>query len=353
MSSCAIVSFRFGPADGVSVVSAGWARILRRLGYEVSWVAGLFEEGWAEPGVATTVAGLGVGDATPPDMPALEAVLGGADLVVVENLCTIPLNLPASRAVAGLLRGRPAVMHHHDPPWQRPHFQGVTELPPRDPAWVHVTVNRRTRREMAERGIEATTIYNGFDPDPDPGDREGTRQALGLADGALLVVHPVRALPRKAVDRAIALTEAVGGTYWLLGPAEDGFGPDLAGLLAAARCPVVHAPTPSREDAYAAADLVAFPSTWEGFGNPPVEAALHRRPAVVGDYPVAAELRSMGFRWFDPDRPEEVLSWLDDPDQARRDDLLEWNRRVAARNLSLDEAGRGLQALLQRAGWLP
>ena len=45
--------------------------------------------------------------------------LADADLVVVENLCTIPLNLPAARVVAGVLRGRPALLHHHDPPWQR------------------------------------------------------------------------------------------------------------------------------------------------------------------------------------------------------------------------------------------
>ncbi|MGZ4692307.1 MAG: hypothetical protein ACXWA3_01655, partial [Acidimicrobiales bacterium] len=71
----------------------------------------------------------------------LDAALADADLVVVENLCTIPLNLSAARAVGTVLRGRPAIFHHHDPPWQRPRFADITELPPTDAAWRHVTIN--------------------------------------------------------------------------------------------------------------------------------------------------------------------------------------------------------------------
>jgi hypothetical protein len=87
----------------------------------------------------------------------LHAALADVDLVVVENLLSIPLNLPASRALAEVLRGRPAILHHHDPSWQRERFVHITELPPRDKAWRHVTINKLTQRQMAERGIEATT----------------------------------------------------------------------------------------------------------------------------------------------------------------------------------------------------
>ncbi|MDG2907252.1 MAG: glycosyltransferase family 4 protein [Acidimicrobiales bacterium] len=348
MPRCSIISFRFGPTDGVSVVARNWADALHQMGFDVDWVAGGFEPGWHADGAMTVVPGLGIDDNDPPDPSELDEALAGANLVVVENLCTIPLNPAAAHAVGDVLRGRPTVLHHHDPPWQRERFAHVTDLPPDDPAWRHVTINDLTRRQMADRGIAATTIHNGFDPDPPPGDRVGTRAGLGVDDDTLLVAHPVRAIPRKDVGRAIKIAAELGGTYWLLGPAEDGYGPELERLLADGLCPVLREPATTRSDVYAAADLVVFPSTWEGFGNPPVEATLARRPAVVGDYPVADELRALGLEWFPADDLGPVRAWLADPDPA----LLDRNREVAARELSLDRMAGRLRALLDEAGWL-
>jgi glycosyltransferase involved in cell wall biosynthesis len=275
--------------------------------------------------------------------------LDGVDLVVVENLLSIPMNLPASRVVADVLRGRPAVLHHHDPPWQRERYAHVTELPPVDPAWRHVTINELTRREMSERGIDATTIYNGFDVDQPRADRRAARVATGFDEDERIVVHPVRAIERKDIGRAIALAEHLDATYWLSGPAEEGYGDELARLLAAARTRVVHRHHDDRAELYAAADVVAFPSRWEGFGNPPIEAAIHRRPAAVGHYPVAAELRTLGFRWFDPDDAPGLAAFLADPDE----ELLATNAALVRRHLSLEAMRDRIAALLDDAGWMP
>jgi glycosyltransferase involved in cell wall biosynthesis len=102
-------------------------------------------------------------------------------------------------------------------------------------------------------------------------------------------------------------------------------------------------------DVYAAADAVAFPSTWEGFGNPPIEAALHRRAVAVGRYPVADELRALGFEWFDPDDAMELDRFLRAPDEVR----LDRNQRLAREHFSFDRMVGKLRALLDGAGWLP
>ena len=94
-------------------------------------------------------------------------------------------------------------------------------------------LTRSSRTELADHGIVATTIYNSFDPAPSPGDRAGLRGALGIPDATPLLLQPTRALARKNIGAAIALAEATGATYWLLGPAEDGYGPELDRLVAA------------------------------------------------------------------------------------------------------------------------
>lgn len=343
MPTAAVLSFRLGRPDGVSVVAATWQRCLEDLGWSVRTVAG-------DGPVDVLVPGLAFDARTPTTPQELAAALDGVDVVVVENVLTIPLHLGVSRAVATALRGRAAIVHHHDPPWQRDRFAHVTELPVDDPAWRHVTINELTRRELAERcGITSVTIRNGFDVDEPPGDREATRAALGVTPDEPLLLHPVRAIARKDVPTALALAEAVGATYWLPGPAEEDYGPVLDRLLAGARCPVIRTPMPTRADAYAACDAVLFPSTWEGFGNPPIEAAVHRRPVVVGPYPVADELRALGFWWLPADDPVPLAGALADPDV----DALERNHRLAREHCSIDRLRDSIAGLLTDAGWGP
>ncbi len=106
----AIVSYRLGMADGVSVTAEQWVRALRRLGMRVRTVAG---DGRPD----LLVRPLAVDSPRPPRHSELAAVLDDVDLVVVDNLCSLPMNRAVGEAVADYLRGRPAVLRHHDLPW--------------------------------------------------------------------------------------------------------------------------------------------------------------------------------------------------------------------------------------------
>ena len=333
----AVVSFRLGVADGVSMAAAQWITALRELGCRVRTVAGT---GAAD----VLVPGLGAEDRHPPCPTQLTAACADADVVIVENMCSLPMNPQATSVLTQILRHRPSVLRHHDLPWERPHFAHLRGWPPRDPAWLHVAISEHSRVQLARRGVPAVTVYHGYADGFRHGRRSSTRRKLGVGRGERLLLQPTRAIARKNVAAGIALAERLGASYWLTGPAEDGYGTELDGLLATARCRLLRGlpDYTGVADAYAAADAVVLPSTWEGFGMPLIESALLGRPLAVGDFPVARELAAFGFRWFSAADPAPLRGLLADPDPA----LLDHNEAVARRHFGLDALVRRLDLLL-------
>ncbi len=342
-----LLSFRLGGSDGVSVEAAKWQWALSQLGFSVTTVAG------SGP-VDSTLPGLSIGATEPPLRTEIVSALDGADVVVVENLCSLPLNPGAAALVADVLTGRPALLHHHDLAWQRPHLR-VHPPPPTDRRWSQVTINELSRRELADRGVPAACVYNSFvlprpqavGESPATGPRrQEVRHGLGIGPDQVLVLQPTRAIPRKNVAGGMAVAAELGATYWLLGPAEDGYDDDLAALVAGAPCPVVLGSAPQTamtvEDAYQACDVVTLPSTWEGFGNPTIESVAHRRPLAVGRYPVAAELAAFGFEWFGLDQTGRLRAWLAAPDP----DLLDHNLAVARAHFNIDDLPERIASVL-------
>ena len=328
----------------MAVEAAKWAGVLGVLGFQVVTVAG-------EGPVDRLVEGLGIEDARRPRVSEVRSATSDAHLVIAENICSLPLNRAATEAVSEALAGRPTILHHHDLPWQRARFADLDIVPADDSSWVHVTTTELSARELAQRrGICAAVVPNAFDVDGPAGDRDRARSAMDIGPDERVLLQPTRALPRKNVPAGLSLAEGLGATYWLTGAAEEGYGSDLTRLLSAASTRTIPGnPGIDPADVYAAADAVALPSTWEGFGNPAIESAIHRRPLAIGDYPVAEELRAFGFRWFPTSDPAPLARWLQHPDIG----VIDTNLAVARRHFSLTRLRRQLRHLLDERGWLP
>jgi glycosyltransferase involved in cell wall biosynthesis len=334
-----VVSFRLGGTDGVAIESTKWTAALTSLGHRVRTVAG---EGDAD----VILPSLAIDAPTSTSVRELVDALDGADLVIVENLVSLPLNLDARDALYQVLDGRLALFHHHDLPWQRPHLEHL-EGPRTNPSWYHVTINELSRRELLERGVEAVTIMNTFDCEPPRGRRDETRREIDVKTRTL-VVMPSRALPRKNVAGALAMCEALDAVFWLLGPAEDGYEATLEELFRSSNADIRRG-LPNGfdvDDAYAACDLVVMPSTWEGFGNPVLESVTHRRPLALYPYPVTCEIIDFGFRFFDLGETSAIRSFLDEPDY----ELLAQNHAIAVAHFNLASLPKRLSDLLASIG---
>ena len=142
------VSYRLGGADGVGVEARKWAWALQQPGYATRRVAGALEDERGPDDVELPWLALDALDALGAhdgidghdgiDPPAsaraeLQDALGRSDLVVVENVCSLPINVAAARAAAAVVADVDAhvLFHHHDLPWQRRAFRDFAEeFPP-------------------------------------------------------------------------------------------------------------------------------------------------------------------------------------------------------------------------------
>jgi glycosyltransferase involved in cell wall biosynthesis len=360
-----VVSFRLGGADGVAVEARKWDWALGELGFEVRRVAGAIEDGGRPddtvlPGLAIDAPRGGAVD-DPVDEEAIAAALHGADLVIVDNLCSLPLNPRAATAVARVAaghRGR-VLFRHHDLPWQRRHFAHLgADLPPRVPGATHATINLRSRRELEARGYrDAATIHNYFDLDPPPGDRPATRAQFGFRDDELVLLQPSRAIERKNVPGAVRVATHLARMterpvrLWVSGPAEDSYDDTLARIIEHAEIPVTLGRVDRVADAYAASDVVVFPSTWEGFGNPVIESIAARRACAAFPYPVLSEILAAGVRCFSTEQPEVLVRFLNEP-EARRETYFDVNLRRAAISFAIEDLPGAIEQVFVAHGWI-
>jgi len=377
-----MVGARFAGLDGVSLESAKLAEALARSGHEVVWFAGEVGPGFA-PAVVCDAASFG----SPANTEIERQAFGGGDqavvramievvareirnaldafideytieAMIVENAWAIPMQLPLALATARVVadRGLPTIGHHHDFSWERVRFSesSVQDLideffPPALPSVAHVVINSLARDDLLERrSLTSSVLPNVMDFESGPlrGDGgDSFRRIARITPSDTVLLQPTRVIPRKGIELTIDLASAMDGhpvvvithpddldaEYWArLNARAVELGVDLR-LVGAGR------DLSSLASAYAAADLVCFPSLYEGYGNALVEAVYHRRPVLVNRYSVyVSDIAPLGFDFVEIDG------------EIRRETVIEANRIVAG-GTSVDEVTERNFALAEAA----
>jgi glycosyltransferase involved in cell wall biosynthesis len=383
-----IVSTRFHGTDGVTLEAAKVADCLEEEGLQPVWFAGergrRFQPGRTHPLAhfqAPAVrrleqAAFGDGELTPAAVEVMESLtrelkdaLRGfiadfdVDVVLAENILCLPMHLPLGLALGQVLAetGMPAVGHHHDFAWERTRFRRTavphlleTAFPPALDNLRHVVIQSGAREELKRRrGLDSVVLPNVMDFERGPadhGDGAAYRRAAGLGPEDVLLLQPTRVVPRKGIETTLQLAyELADDQIKVVVSHDDGdeglecgrflrqeaerLDVDLRFVPVAAD-PADDSGRPRLADAYAAADLVCYPSRYEGFGNALLEAFFYRRPVLVNRYPVyARDIAPTGVRCIEiadgelsGEAIKQAAAWLEEP--SRYQDAVEANYRI-------------------------
>ncbi len=313
------------------------------------------------------------------------------DILIPENALTIPMNIPLGLAITEVLieTEMPAIAHHHDFYWERDRFMTNAvwdylnmAFPPKLPSVHHTVINSFAAEQLSLRtGITSEINPNVMDfenPPPTPDDyARDVKEALGIEEDELFILQPTRIVARKGIEHAIELVSRLGMKARLVISHSAGDeGHDYEDRLreysehmnvnTLFAYDVVDDKRGTTEDGrkiytlsdiYPHADLVTYPSTFEGFGNAFLEALYFRKPIMVNTYSIyTKDIKPKGFLAIEMegyvtqavvDLTKKVLS---DPDLCQQ--AVDRNYEIANQNFSYATLRRRLKNFIGEHPWL-
>lgn len=215
--------------------------------------------------------------------------------------------------------------------------------PPKSTKITHVTINSINRKALQRKiGQKSTVLPDTFDFVQKPWQKDKFNndflQNLGIDKEDLIVLQATRISKRKGIEMALDFTKALameknkltGRTLYngktlthksrvviiLAGYAEKDSLPYkkllekllrklnldaylISDLIGARRKKVAGGKLYSLWDVYVHADIVTFPSIWEGWGNQLLEAVFAKKPVVLFEYPVfQSDIKKEGYNFI-------------------------------------------------------
>jgi mannosylglucosylglycerate synthase len=351
------ISTRIHGTDGVTLEAKKWAHILKELGHESFWMAGMLDTPadishlaplayFNHPQVAALQSKLfGVNTRTRAVTDEIQAIKNTLkddlyrfiekfklEVLIPQNILAIPMHIPLGLAMTEVIAetGLPTIAHHHDFAWERERFvvSAVNDylrgaFPGALPGVEHVVINSMAQKEMARRcSRSAAIIPNVLDYEtPAPGlddYNRDLRRELGFAETDWFILQPTRVVARKGIEHAIELVRRLQDPRAKLvishpaGDEGNAYMQMLRDRIEDAKIDVrfisdrvdeVRGRTADGKkiytlfDVYPHADLVTYPSHYEGFGNAFLEAIYFHKPVVVNTYTVyARDIDPLGFK---------------------------------------------------------
>lgn len=372
------VSTRFKGTDGVSLETEKWATVLKRMGYECFYFAGVSDR---DPERTMLVPEAFF------DHPRIESIqercfkvyrrsskLTGEihtlrnelkeaiykfvkkfniDLIIAENCLAIPMNIPLGLALTEFVAetGIPTIAHHHDFYWERPRFfvNAVADFlnmafPPFLHSIQHVVINTQADRELSYRtGLSPIVIPNVLDFRKKPPGinhyNADVRKAFGIKEDDIFIMQPTRVVARKGIEHTVEVVSRLknpkaklvithsttdeGDAYMKrIQSYADHLGvsliikPEIIGEKRSYNADGKKLYT--LWDVYPHADLIAYPSTYEGFGNAFIEAIYFKKPILVNRYSAyVRDIKPLGFEVI------EMEGWVTDEVIGQINHLLE------------------------------
>ena len=405
------VGTRFAGTDGVSLEAAKWARILWDHRHVSYWYGGKLE---TDPEISMLVphAYFGHSDIqwinnrcfgqVTRDPEVTRRILALAEhlkrtlydftrkfdieIMVVQNALTIPMNIPLGVAIAMFVAetGFPTIAHHHDFYWERDRFSVNAcgdflrmAFPCTLPSIQHVTINSEAQRALSHRrGVSSILVPNvlEFEVEPEGVDDYNAdfRESIGIGKDDILFLQPTRVVPRKGIEHAITLIGALRDPRCKLvishesGDEGNEYLNALQEMAIREGVELLYVPDRIGEergfnergektyllaDAYAHADVITYPSLYEGFGNALVEAFYYRKPALVNRYSIfVSDIEPRGFNVVTMNGylTREVITKVQRVinDEEYRQEMVETNYMLGKRYYSYNVLRRKLRTLV-------
>jgi glycosyltransferase involved in cell wall biosynthesis len=350
------ISTRIAGTDGVSLEIQKWADVLERNRYDCFYFAGLsdrpskrtyvikeahFEHPVIEQINNDLFGAKSRNRETSDTVHKLTQKLKGAlydfvekfdiDLIIPENALAIPMNIPLGLALTEFIAETciPTIAHHHDFSWERPRFlinacRDYLNMgfPPHLPSIRHVVINSLASEQLSfRRGISNSIIPNVLDfatqPPPPDDYCVDLRERMGLKKDDLFVLQPTRIVPRKWIERSIEIVRNLNLENPVLvishGMEDEGddyferiedysrtMGVKIVRIDELINSERITCPKRGKlfsvADIYQNADLVTYPSAYEGFGNAFLETIYYKKPIVVNRYAIyITDIEPIGF----------------------------------------------------------